>query len=79
MITEMNNTPLTQKLNEAQNPSLRKGVVGCSFILNNKERPKDEGVYEVIRSDGSYDFNYFDGKHWLIDFENGKRPVREWR
>ena len=55
------------------------GAVGRSFILNNKQRPDNEGVYEVIRSDGSHDFNYFDGRHWLIDIENGKRPVREWR
>ena len=54
-------------------------AANSDFIINNKKRPDKEGVYEVIRSDGSHDFNYFDGSHWLIDFENGKRPVREWR
>lgn len=71
---------LNNKLSdEAQSQPSCLGAVGRSFILNNKEHPKNEGVYEVIRSDGSQDFNYFDGKHWLIDVENGKRPVREWR
>lgn len=67
----------TSNKQETANSDL--GAVGRSFIFNNTERPKNEGVYEVIRSDGSHDFNYFDGKHWLIDIENGKRPVREWR
>ena len=68
-----------ENLNKQETAQFGIGAVGRSFILNNKERPKSEGVYEVIRSDGSHDFNYFDGRHWLIDFENGKSPVREWR
>ena len=47
------------------------------FIENNYQRPKKEGIYEVIRSDDSYDNNYFDGNHWQID--SGKRPVKKWR
>ena len=71
---------LNNKLsNEDQSQPSCLGAVERSFILNNKQRPDKEGVYEVIRSDGSHDFNYFDGSHWLIDVEAGKSPVREWR
>lgn len=53
--------------------------VGRSFIISNKQRPDKEGVYEVIRTDGSKGFNYFDGSHWIIDIEAGEKPVKEWR
>jgi len=49
------------------------------YIISNNERPKEAGTYETINSADEKQDTFFDGSTWLIEIEQGQRPVKSWQ